>query len=140
MGQAGFFLHIRQLIPPKGQQTAFSQPAACVPRAQWLSVAEITKAAQKITDQFKTPIPMEVVDTVANIPGHAKSTDVASGATTNDRIYLIREGLQADNIEVTVFHNAFHFQAGRLQSVEWSRKVETYAMVAFLGIVGDCHG
>lgn len=81
-------------------------------RAQWLSVAKIADCAKKITQQFKTRIRVEIVDTVADIPGHANSTDVTSGATTNDRVYLVRKGLRADNVEVTVFHNAFHFQAG----------------------------
>jgi len=105
-------------------------------RAQWLSVAKIADCAKKIMEHFKTRILVEIVDTVADIPGHANSTDVTSGATTNDRVYLVRKGLRADNVEITVFHNAFHFQAGRLQPVEWRRKVETYAMLAFLGIYG----
>ena len=112
-GQSGFLVRIRHVIRPTDQQSAFSKPAARVPRSQWLSVAEIAQRAQKITDQFKTHIPIEVVDTVADIPGHANSTDVASGATTNDRIYLVREGLRADNVEVTVFHEMLHFGVRR---------------------------
>ena len=52
--------------------------------------------------QSKTHIPVEVVDTVADFPGHAQSTDVASGATTTDRTCLVRQGLRADNVDVTV--------------------------------------
>ena len=102
--ETGFIVRMRQLICRMAKQPGFTQLAKHASCSERLSVSEIADRAKQITDQFKTHILIEIVDTVADIPGHAKSTAVASSATTNDHVYLIREGLGADNFEITLFH------------------------------------
>lgn len=99
-------LHCRVEVPRCGQGRGDSLSWAIF---HDLSVAELSDRVKKITDQFQATIPVEIMDTVADIPRHANSTDVAGGTTTNDRIYLVREGLRADSVEITVFQNTLLF-------------------------------
>jgi len=104
-GQAGYFVRIKHVIRPNDKQAAaFSKASNERPESEWLSVAAITQRVNDLLEPFKTTIPVVVVDRVSNIPGLADGTAMAAGATTNDRIYLIRACLRANEIDVTLFH------------------------------------
>ena len=90
-----------------------------------MSVAVLTEKIDKITKPFKTTIPVVIVDRASEIPGHANSTEVAGGATTQDRIYLIRNALTAGDADVTLFHEMLHFGLRRfLSKPEYIRQMQ----------------
>jgi hypothetical protein len=81
-----------------------------------MSVAALTECVDKLTKPFKTTISVVIVDRVSDIPDHGDSTEVAGGATTQDRIYLIRCGIAAGQADVTLFHEMLHFGLRRFLS------------------------
>lgn len=106
---------IKHVIRPNNaQEVAFSKASNERPESEWLSVAAIAQRVNDLLEPFKTTIPVVVVDRVSDIPGFADSTAVAAGATTNDRIYLVRAGLRGNEIDVTLFHEMLHFGVRRL--------------------------
>lgn len=114
-GQTGYFARIKHVVRPnEKQEVAFSKASNERPQSEWLSVAPITQGVNDPLEQFKTTIPGQVVDRVSNIPGFADSAAVAAGATTNNRIYLIRGGLRGNEIDVTLFHEMLHFVVRRV--------------------------
>lgn len=72
------------------------------------SIAAVTQRVDELLKPFKATIPMVVVDRISEISGHADSTAIAGGATTNYRIYLIRSGLETGQLDVTLFHEMLH--------------------------------
>lgn len=81
-----------------------------------MSVAVPAEPLHKRTQPFESMILVVIVDRVSDIPGHGDSTDVAGGATTLDRIYLIRSGIAAGDADVTLFHEMLHFGLRRFLS------------------------
>lgn len=114
-GHTGFFVRIKHVTRPQGD-LALRVAGEAIPENEWMSVAALTDRIDKITQPFKTTIPVVIVDRVSDIPGHGDSTDVAGGATTLDRIYLIRSGLEAGKADVTLFHEMLHFGLRRFLS------------------------
>lgn len=104
----GYFVRIKYVIRPQGD-LALRAVGEAIPESEWLSVAALSEHIDKITQPFKTTISVVIVDRVSDIPGQANSTDVAGGARTQDRIYLILNGLAAGDPHVALFHEMLHF-------------------------------